>query len=90
MKVLTTVIGALSAIGTTFAWLPQVLKTWRTRSAKDFSWSYLALFSAGVTGWTVYGVLKKDFVIIAANVTTLALTTVIVWVKTRERRQPSG
>lgn len=86
MKVLTTVIGSISAIGTTFAWLPQVIKTWRTRSAEDFSWSYLALFSAGVTGWTVYGVLKKDGVIIAANVITLALTLVIVWVKMRERR----
>ena len=87
MKVLTTVIGSLSAIGTTFAWLPQVIKTWRTRSATDFSWSYLALFSAGVIGWTVYGILKKDGVIIAANATTLALTLVIVWVKTRERQR---
>jgi MtN3 and saliva related transmembrane protein len=86
LKVLTTAIGALSAIGTTFAWLPQVIKTWKTRKAEDFSWSYLALFSAGVTGWTIYGFLKKDAVIIAANMTTLALTMVIIFVKVREAR----
>ena len=85
MKVLTTVIGALAAIGTTVAWMPQVVKTWRTRSADDFSWSYLALFTGGVAGWTVYGILKKDQVVIWANVTTLILTIVIIWVKMRER-----
>jgi MtN3 and saliva related transmembrane protein len=87
LKLLTTVIGALAAIGTTFAWLPQVLKTWRTRKADDFSWTYLAMFSAGVTGWLVYGLLKKDGVILAANATTLVLTLVIVWVKISARRE---
>ena len=84
MKTWITVIGALSAIGTTAAWLPQVVQTWRTRSAEDFSWSYLALFSAGVAGWIAYGFLRKDFVVIAANVVTLALVLTVLFVKTRE------
>ena len=87
MKLLTTVVGALAAIGTTFAWLPQVLKTWRTGRADDFSWSYLALFSGGVAGWLIYGILKKDSVIIAANAVTLILTLVIVRVKMSSRRR---
>jgi MtN3 and saliva related transmembrane protein len=84
VKTWVTVIGALSAIGTTAAWLPQVVQTWRTRSAEDFSWSYLALFSAGVAGWIVYGVLRKDFVVLAANVVTLLLVLTVLFVKTRE------
>ena len=84
MKLATTIVGALSAIATTAAWLPQVIKSWRTRSAEDFSWGYLALFSGGVAGWIVYGVLKRDGVIIAANVSTLLLVVVVGFVKARE------
>lgn len=86
MKTLITVIGALSAIGTTAAWLPQVVQTWRTREADDFSWSYLALFSSGVAGWIAYGVLRKDGVVIAANVVTLLLVLTVLYVKVREAR----
>lgn len=85
MKLWTTIIGSAAAFGTTAAWLPQVFKTWKTRSAEDFSWSYLALFSAGVSGWTVYGVLRKDGVVIAANILTLLLVITIVFVKMKER-----
>ena len=84
MKTWITVVGILSAIGTTFAWLPQVIQTWRTRKAEDFSWSYLALFSSGVAGWIVYGLLKKDGVIIAANGVTLLLVLTVFFVKIRE------
>jgi MtN3 and saliva related transmembrane protein len=85
MKLWTTVIGSIAACGTTLAWLPQVLKTWKTRSAEDFSWGYLALFTTGVALWLVYGFLKKDGVIMAANGVTLALVFVVLFVKVRER-----
>lgn len=87
MKLLTTIIGSLSAVATTAAWLPQVIQSWRTRSAEDFSWGYLWLFSAGVAGWTVYGVLKRDGVIVAANAITLMLVIVVMVVKLREVRR---
>ena len=87
MSLITTIIGVASAIGTTAAWLPQVVKTWRTGSAEDFSWGYLALFSSGVAGWIVYGVLKRDGVIVAANGFTLALVLVVAFVKMREGKE---
>lgn len=86
----TTVIGGLAAFGTTAAWLPQVVRTWRSRSAEDFSWGYLAMFSTGVALWNVYGVLRKDPVIIAANAVTLALVLTVAFVKMRERRGSSS
>jgi MtN3 and saliva related transmembrane protein len=85
MKLWTTIIGALAAIGTTAAWLPQVVKTWRSRSAEDFSWSYLAMFSTGVALWIVYGLLRKDGVVIGANVVTLLLVLTVLFVKMREK-----
>lgn len=82
---LVTMIGALAAVGTTAAWLPQVFKTWKSGRAADFSWGYLAMFSGGVSGWMIYGILRKDAVIIAANAITLILVLTIAFVKMREK-----
>ena len=82
---LITVIGFAAAIGTTAAWLPQVLKTWTSRRATDFSWGYLRLFSAGVFLWFVYGILRNDLAIIIANGVTLLLVLVVAVVKFREQ-----
>ena len=86
MKLWTTILGGVAAFGTTAAWMPQLIKTWRSKSAKDFSWLYLALFSSGVTLWIVYGVLRKDPVIIIANAITLALVATVLYVKIREKK----
>lgn len=80
----TTVVGVIAAIGTTAAWFPQVAKTCRSRSARDFSWGYLTLFATGVAAWLVYGILRNDPVIIGANVITFLLVLTVAAVKTRE------
>jgi MtN3 and saliva related transmembrane protein len=77
-------IGFGAAIGTTAAWFPQVARTWNTRSARDFSWGYLALFMTGVFLWTMYGVLRHDLVVIVANAITLLLVMAVGVVKARE------
>jgi len=77
-------IGFVAAIGTTAAWFPQVAQTWRTRSARDFSWGYLALFIMGVFLWTMYGLIRRDLVITRANGVTLLLVVSVGVVKMRE------
>jgi MtN3 and saliva related transmembrane protein len=84
MRLWIVIIGVLAAVGTTGAWLPQFVKTWRTRCANDFSWTYLALMASGVALWLVYGVLRRDAVIIVANATTLVLVLMVMFVKYRE------
>jgi MtN3 and saliva related transmembrane protein len=74
-------LGIAAAIGTTGAFLPQVLKTWKTRQTDDFSWGYLTLFSTGTTLWLIYGLLRKDTAVIGANAITLVLVLVIAGVK---------
>lgn len=81
-------VGFGAAIGTTAAWFPQVVRTWNTRSARDFSWGYLSLFIMGVFLWTMYGVLRRDLVIIIANGITLLLVISVGLVKARERADP--
>jgi MtN3 and saliva related transmembrane protein len=74
-------LGLLAAIVTTGAWVPQTIKTLRSRSAKDFSWSSLAMLVLGISLWLGYGVLRRDVAVVFANAFTLVLVLIIVAVK---------
>jgi MtN3 and saliva related transmembrane protein len=78
-----TLIGILAGSLTTIAFLPQVLKTWRSRSAADLSTGMLLLFSGGLILWLVYGIAIRALPIILANAVTLLLTFAILLMKWR-------
>ena len=78
-----TVLGFLAAICSTFAFLPQVLKTWRTRSTKDISLGMFLVLVAGIVLWLVYGLIRGDIPLIAANAVTLLFAGVILFFKLR-------
>ena len=80
-----TALGLLAGFCTTVAFLPQVIKTWRTRSTGDLSLGMFALFLTGVALWLAYGMFLGDVAIIAANAITFCLAAVILWFKLRER-----
>lgn len=62
-----TVIGLVAAVCTTSAWLPQIIKSYRFKATKDISIGLTILFLLGFILWLIYGVMKKDIVIILAN-----------------------
>jgi MtN3 and saliva related transmembrane protein len=62
-----TVLGLIAGVLTTGCWLPQLVRSWRTRSTNDISWGYLAVLGSGVGLWLVYGLLGRDLAIILAN-----------------------
>lgn len=64
-------IGLTAAGLTSFAFIPQVLKMYSTKSAKDVSLVTLLQLSLGVSLWIVYGLYIKDLIVIFANITTL-------------------
>ncbi len=78
------VLGLIAALVTTGAWVPQAWKTVRSRSARDFSWSSLAMLVVGISLWLGYGVIRRDPAIVLANLVTLLLVLVIAAVKRRE------
>jgi MtN3 and saliva related transmembrane protein len=80
-----TILGLSAAILTTVAFLPQVLQTWRTKSAKDVSYVMLITFMSGLFLWLIYGIYLQAWPIILANSTTLALNFVILWLKIKYR-----
>ena len=67
------VLGAVAAALTSFGFVPQVVKMWRTRSVKDVSPITILQFIAGGSLWAVYGVHLDNWVIIAANLVSLAI-----------------
>lgn len=80
---MTEVIGSLAALLTTFAFVPQVVKIWRTRSTRDVSLAMYLVFTAGVVMWLAYGILISATPIIVANVVTLLLSGAVVVMKLR-------
>ncbi|MEI9920640.1 MAG: SemiSWEET transporter [Bacteroidota bacterium] len=77
------VIGLAAGSLTTVAFLPQVIKTWKSGSAKDLSLGMFSFFCLGVLLWLVYGILTKDTPVIAANLATLILASTILFFKLR-------
>jgi MtN3 and saliva related transmembrane protein len=77
------VLGLVAGSLTTVAFLPQVIKTWKSGSAKDLSLGMFLFFSLGVLLWLIYGILAKDIPVIAANLATLILASTILYFKLR-------
>jgi MtN3 and saliva related transmembrane protein len=71
-----TIIGVSAASLTMFAFIPQIVKVLKTKSAKDVSLITLLQLSLGVSLWIVYGIHLKDAIIITAN--SITLTTLIL------------
>ncbi|WP_216635813.1 SemiSWEET family sugar transporter [Magnetospirillum moscoviense] len=82
---LIDVVGTIAATLTTIAFLPQVIKTLRTRRTRDISTSMWSLFSAGVALWLVYGLLLMAWPIIIANILTLVLAGIVLGIKLSNR-----
>ena len=81
------IIGLVAGGLTTTAFLPQVIKTWKSKSAKDLSLGMFLLFSLGVALWLVYGIMVQDIPVIAANLLTLMLASTILFFKFRFKGQ---
>lgn len=74
-------LGLLAGSLTTAAFLPQVVKTWKSRSAKDLSLGMFSIFCLGVSMWLVYGFAVNDIPVIAANLLTLLLASTLLFFK---------
>ena len=76
-------LGLFAGTLTTAAFLPQVVKTWKSRSAKDLSLGMFSIFCLGVAMWLVYGLVIGDVPVIAANLLTLLLASTLLFFKLR-------
>lgn len=76
---LGTVAGAITAL----TFLPQVIKTFKEKSAKDVSLAMFIIAAVNETMWIVYGFLKADWVIILTNTVVLCFSLIMIVLKFR-------
>lgn len=74
-------LGIAAGTLTTMSFLPQVMKTWQSKSAKDFSFWMLGAFASGVLLWVIYGFSNGSIPIIVTNVATLTLAAALLGMK---------
>jgi len=75
--------GYAAAACTTGAYIPQVLRVWRTHSTQDISLKMFMVLVTGLTLWLTYGlwIWKGEIPLIAANSITLVLASTILYFK---------
>ena len=73
--------GFLAAFLTTIAFLPQLYKTWETKSADDVSLIMLILFITGLIFWIIYGFKINSIPILFANIVTFIFNFSILILK---------
>ena len=79
-------IGFVAAFCTTAAFVPQLLRVLKLRSARDISLGTFLLFSIGVALWLLYGISIGSKPVIASNLVTLILSLSMLYLKLRYDR----
>ena len=82
------IFGYFAAILTTTAFLPQLIKTLKTKKANDVSLTTLVMFIIGVLSWIIYGYNISSRPILIANLITLILNLLILISKIYFSKKP--
>lgn len=77
IEILGLAAGTISSI----TFLPQVVRVWKTKSAKDLSFNMLLLLILGVTMWLTYGIFQRDVAIIYTNSMVLVMAFIMLYFK---------
>ena len=75
------IIGLAAATLTTAAFIPQVYKTWKTKSVDELSLTMYLVFFIGIVLWLIYGIYIDSFSIILANTITGFLVLLLIYFK---------
>jgi MtN3 and saliva related transmembrane protein len=78
-----TTLGLIAGTLTTAAFVPQLVKVWKSRSTKDISLLMYIVICTGILLWLIYGLLIFDLPIIVANAITFMIALAILILKIR-------
>jgi len=84
-----TILGALAAISSTIAFVPQITKIWKT-GGKDVSYSMLSLYVAGVTLWLCYGLVIGATALSLANAASIVFAGSCLVLKVIKEKQTAS
>ena len=74
-------LGYFAGFLTTVSLVPQVIKTWKTKSADDFSLAMLLIWCTGIVCWVAYGLLLNAVPLILSNLATFLMAGAILVMK---------
>jgi len=75
------IIGLIAAALTTSAFVPQVYKTWKTKSVENLSLATYIVFFIGIVLWLIYGIYLNSLAMIVSNIVTGALILLLLFFK---------
>lgn len=78
---ITTLIGYGAGITTAIALLPQVMKSWQTKSTQDISLSWTLIYTFSMILWVVYGILLRQVPMMATLSIELLLYVILLTLK---------
>ena len=81
-------IGLVGACLTTFSFLPQAFRIWRSRSARDVSLVMYVMMTTGTVMWLIYGLLLGSPSLIFSNAAGFLLVGSVLALKVRDMLQP--
>lgn len=87
---LINLVGYAAGTLTTLAFVPQVVRSWRSGSTDDLSLPMLVSFSVGNLLWLLYGVAVRSWPVVGANAVTLCLSLALVALKVRHLQRGRG
>ena len=75
------ILGYAAGAITSLTFLPQVIKTWKEKSAKDISLLMFVIAAINEVMWIAYGALLNNWVIILTNAIVLAMSLTMIYLK---------
>lgn len=81
--ILLFALGTVAAGCTTFSFLPQLIKAWRTKSTGDISLPMFVVLATGIALWIVYAAIQADIPLAVGNVISLTFVVSILLCKLR-------
>jgi len=77
------ILGYSAGAITSLTFLPQVIKTWKVKSAKDISLLMFLIAAINEVMWIIYGALLNNWVIILTNIIVLSMALTMIYFKLR-------
>lgn len=76
-----TIFGLGAIVFTGGSFVPQVIKSWKSKSVNDLSWLMIVVHMLANICWLGYGILRLDPVIIATDSFVLFVLLILTFVK---------
>jgi len=75
-------IGYVGSLLTSITFIPQVYKSWKSKSVGDLSIAMIVIVISSTIVWLIYGYLISSGPVLVANTVVLILTLVLLYFKT--------